>query len=150
MHPAEVGIPSKTDQWDESLTLDLPYQQFLGQALYERRRLRWKGKDELVFTVTPSEINTFLEQSWEVKGLGPIGKPHLYRLRHGAASHEAANHLRSLSAIQVRGRWQTIKSVKNYEKGSRVTQLFASLDPSAQKECLAAAKHLKHTFLNQH
>jgi hypothetical protein len=57
--------------------------------------------------------------------------------------------MRSLTAIQVRGRWQSIKSVKNYEKGSRVAQLFASLDSKVQKECLAAAKRLKQTFLNQ-
>jgi hypothetical protein len=111
-------------------------------------RLRLKGKNEAVFTVTPNEINSFLEQCWEPLGLGPIGKPHLYRLRHGGASHEAANHMRSLTAIQVRGRWQSIKSVKNYEKGS-LAQLFASLDSKVQKECLAAAKRLKQTFLNQ-
>jgi hypothetical protein len=56
--------------------------------------------------------------------------------------------MRSLTAIQVRGRWQSIKSVKNYEKGS-LAQLFASLDSKVQKECLAAAKRLKQTFLNQ-
>jgi integrase len=149
LHPTEVGIPSKTEQWDESLTLDLPYQRFLGLAIFERMRLRLKGKNEAVFTVTPNEINSFLEQCWEPLGLGPIGKPHLYRLRHGGASHEAANHMRSLTAIQVRGRWQSIKSVKNYEKGSRVAQLFASLDSKVQKECLVAAKRLKQTFLNQ-
>ena len=57
-----------------------------------------------------------------------------------SSSHEAASRLRSLVGIQGRGRWQSLKSVRNYEKGSRLAQLFGSLDVQTQKQCIQAKK----------
>ena len=87
----------------------------------------------------------------EVRALGlqPLGAPHLYRLRHGGASHEVASHLRCLRAVQLRGRWQALKSVKNYEKGSRLSQLFGMLDREVQKRCLLAKKKITTIFQKQ-
>lgn len=116
LNPSEEGIPSKTLQWDEALVLDLPYQQFLGPAMDLHLQLRNRAKGEKAFTVTVTDINQFLQSEWIPLGLQPLGAPHLYRLRHGGASHEMASQLRCLSAVQLRGRWQALKSVKNYEK----------------------------------
>jgi hypothetical protein len=85
-------------------------------------------------------VTDFCHDHWSSLGLAPLGKFHLYRLRHGGASHEAASRLRSLVGIQSRGRWQSLKSVRNYEKGSRLAQLFGSLDVQTQKQCIQAKK----------
>eukprot|EP00434_Breviolum_minutum_P035087 symbB.v1.2.031057.t1/scaffold3565.1/size54034/3 len=143
LHPIEEGVPSKTEQWDEMLALDLPYQQFVGPALNSHLGLKKRSKTQKAFHVTPTEVNQFMVRHWETLGLRPVGAPHLYRLRHGGASHEAGNHLRSLQAVQARGRWQSLKSVKNYEKGGRLAQIF---DKVVQRNCLDAARGLARKF----
>lgn len=143
LHPMEEGIPSKTLQWDEMLSLDLEYQKFLGPALIQRLQLDKKSLDEPAFTISAEDVNNFMQEQWQELGLNPLGQPHLYRLRHGGASHEAAHGLRELTAIQARGRWQTLKSVKNYEKGGRLQQLFGALSASTRKASLQAVQQVQ-------
>eukprot|EP00438_Fugacium_kawagutii_P031465 Skav222634 [mRNA] locus=scaffold10:187684:190948:+ [translate_table: standard] len=146
LHPTEVGIPSKTSQWDEMLSLDLAYQSFLGPAMVSVLKLKSRPKEQLAFSVTLDVMNQFMKDAWEPLGLKSLGPPHMYRLRHGGASYEAAMQLRPLAAIQLRGRWQTIKSVKNYEKGSRLPQLFASLNKPVQRRALTARENVHRLF----
>lgn len=150
LHPLEVGVPSKTKQWDEMLTLDLPHLKFLGPALERWMQVQHRSKDEPLFQTTLQETNQFLEDQWKPLGLQPLGAPHMYRLRHGGASFEAANQLREISGIQTRGRWLTQKSMKNYEKGGRLQQLFGSLSKRTQKEALQAAKDVVRRLLKKH
>ena len=146
LHPGEIGIPSKTFQWDEMLSMDLPHLKFLGPAMKKHLRLASRKKGEKAFAVTLEQLNNFVSGHWEELGLKPLGQPHLYRFRHGGASFEAANRLRSLESIQARGRWQTLKSLKNYEKGGRLPQLFASLSKATQRKCVAARKDIERIF----
>ena len=149
LHPMEMGIPSKTAQWDEALRLDLPYQQFLGEAMQRHLRLKTRPKEERAFKVTSTEVNQFMTSHWKRLGLLPLHDPHLYRLRHGGASHDIACKHRTLQAVQVRGRWMALKSVKNYEKGSRLAQLFGSLSSGTQKRCLEARKTIGRDILSR-
>ena len=142
LHPLEEGVPSKTKQWDEMLLLDLPHQSLLGPCLERVLRLSQRPSTDLAFTVSKEQVSAFLEQRWTELGLTPLGLPHLYRVRHGGASRDAAGGLRELSGIQSRGRWQTMKSVKTYEKGGRLQQLFKSLSPSVQRQCLGATSSI--------
>ena len=142
LHPLEEGVPSKTLQWDEMLSLDLDYQKFLGPALVQHLQLDKKDPDEPAFSISAEDVNNFMQGHWGNLGLTPLGQPHLYRLRHGGASHEAAHSLRELTAIQARGRWQTLKSVKNYEKGGRLQQLFGALSAGARRASLLAVQQL--------
>lgn len=57
LHPIEEGVPSKTEQWDEMLALDLPYQQFVGPALSSHLGLTLGNKTQKAFRVTPTEVN---------------------------------------------------------------------------------------------
>ena len=143
LHPAEEGIPSKTQQWDEMLSLDLKRFKFLGPLLISWLNIRSRPKSEPAFSVSLQDVTDFCHDHWSSLGLFPLGKFHLHRLRHGGASHEAANRLRSLVGIQGRGRWQSLKSVRNYEKGSRLAQLFGSLDVQTQKQCIQAKKDVQ-------
>lgn len=124
LHPNEEGVPSKTLQFDEMISLDMKHQSFLGPALEKHLRLNSRNRSEPAFSIDQSELVSFVETHWEPLGLKPLGAPHLYRLRHGGASHDAAMGLRELTSIQSRGRWQTVKSLKNYTKGGRLQQLF--------------------------
>lgn len=141
-HPNEVGIPStsRTMQWDEMLGLDLPHMNFLGPALDYHLKLPLKQKQQLAFSIQLSDVNTFMAQEWSPLRLDPLGHPHMHRLPHGGASFEAANKLGDLQGIQARGRWMTMKSVKNYEKGGRLHQLFMALDKAHTRSRGTAAK----------
>ena len=50
-------------------------------------------------------------------------------MRHTGPSHDWLAQLRSLSAIQRRGRWGAASSVRRYEKSARVTSLLGKLPP---------------------
>lgn len=144
-----MGVPSKTAQWDEALRLDLPYQQFLGEAMEKHLNLKRRPRGERAFKVTSQEVNQFMNTHWKRLQLTPLHDPHLYRLRHGGASHDIACKHRTLQAVQVRGRWMALKSVKNYEKGSRLAQLFGSLSKSTQRKCLDAKKSIGRDILSR-
>lgn len=51
------------------------------------------------------EINDFMDQQWRALQLTSLGPPHLYRLRHGGASFEAAGKHRDMVGIQARSSW---------------------------------------------
>ena len=53
---------------------------------------------------------------------------------------------RSLTSIQTRGRWMAVKSVRNYEKGSRLAQLFGCLEENVQQRAIEAAKNVNRLF----
>lgn len=150
LHPMEEGIPSKTKQWDEALTLDLAHMASLGPAMSTVLRLGQRGKRELAFSVTSLELNNMLEEQWPRLQLQSLGNPHMYRLRHGGATYELANGLRSLQEVQLRGRWKAVKSLKNYEKGGRLAQLFGSLDEEVQQRCVDASLQLDRVLRSLH
>ena len=137
------GFRQRPQQWDEMLSLDLKRFKFLGPLLISWLNIRSRPKSEPAFSVSLQDVTDFCHDHWSSLGLAPLGKFHLHRLRHGGASHEAANRLRSLVGIQGRGRWQSLKSVRNYEKGSRLAQLFGSLDVQTQKQCIQAKKDVQ-------
>jgi len=146
LHPMEMGVPSKTLQWDEALVLDLDHQKFLGPALNKWLNLSKRSKESLAFSVTPEQVNNYMEKTWGPLGLEGLGRPHMYRLRHGGASHDAMMKYRSLTSIQTRGRWMAVKSVRNYEKGSRLAQLFGCLEENVQQRAIEAAKNVNRLF----
>eukprot|EP00438_Fugacium_kawagutii_P028256 Skav200691 [mRNA] locus=scaffold6391:1205:6504:+ [translate_table: standard] len=52
LHPNEVGVPSKTLQYDEMLTLDLKYHKFLGPSLVKHLGLGHRPAQQLAFSIT--------------------------------------------------------------------------------------------------
>lgn len=64
---------------------------------------------------------------WEDLGLKELGKP---------------------TEVQLRGRWQSIRSLKNHEKGGRLAQLFGLLDKTVQQQCIKAADSLPSKLRN--
>eukprot|EP00972_Heterocapsa_arctica_P021926 3226497-Heterocapsa_arctica.AAC.1 len=72
---------------------------------------------------------------------------HLYRLRHGGASHDAAYRFRGLDAIQKRGSWRSATSVARYAKPARINQQMAALTAAAQRRLRADAALLSKRLL---
>eukprot|EP00972_Heterocapsa_arctica_P048005 7080248-Heterocapsa_arctica.AAC.1 len=59
---------------------------------------------------------------------GPVRHRAVYSFRHGGASHDALNHVRTLEQIKQRGRWKSDKSLARYTKPARAQQLGNLLD----------------------
>ena len=148
LHPLEEGVPSKAQQWDEALTMDLDHLASLGPAMSKTLQLAKRSRNEIAFNVTSTDVNNVLQNLWPVLQLESLGAPHMYRLRHGGATFELANGMRSLQEVQLRGRWKALKSLKNYEKGGRLAQLFGSLSDSVQKQCVEASQQIHRELRN--
>ena len=126
LHPMETGLPSKTQEFDETVLLDLRRHRPLATALekYAERR-----KDEgFLFIMSPGEFFAELAAAAEMLGIQKLGPLNPYRFRHTGASHDFATKERSLLEIQRRGRWRGKKSMRRYEKGGRLTELLQRLD----------------------
>ena len=125
MHPLELGKPAKNLEFDETLLFDLPRHGPLVKAMTDF--VKDRPADDMLFKVDPVEFATALSNAEVRLGLEPLGHLHPYRFRHTGASHDFLEKERDLQAIQRRGRWRDVRSIRRYEKGGRVGQLFARL-----------------------
>ena len=128
--------------------LDLPYHKGIGQALKSFAIQSQKRPTDMVFSHKIDKLNQFLDNKSQELQLGSLGKMHAYRFRHGGASHDYHNKLRDLPAIQARGRWKSMASVRRYQKGARLAQLFAGLPDQVQRQAIVAAKGLPKLIAN--
>jgi hypothetical protein len=146
LHPMEMGIPSKTQEYDESLQLDLPYHQGIGDCLSRWIQKRQLGKQSKIFDHNIQELNNHLGKAERRLNLGKIHAIHAYRFRHGGASYDFVMKLRDLTSVQHRGRWKSLNSVRRYQKGARLAQLFGALPADVRRRCKAAANNLANTL----
>ena len=145
LHPEELGVPSKTQEFDESLQLDLAYHHGFGEAIARFCENRKIAKRHVILTHTTAELLEFLETAQESLNLQAVNRIHPYRFRHGGASHDHVGKLRDLQAIQHRGRWQSQSSVRRYQKGG-LTQVFGALPQEVQDAAIDAAANLVSTW----
>ncbi|OLP86116.1 Gag-Pro-Pol polyprotein [Symbiodinium microadriaticum] len=140
LHPFEIGVPSKTAEFDETILFDIKPIQFLPSILHRRLRLGIRTKGELMFSTTVDEVRKFMNSVSDRFGMGAaVGDPHPYRLRHGGPSRDVLMKHRTLQEVQKRGRWKSFNSVRRYEKGGRVTQQLQALPKPALDKAIAAA-----------
>ena len=66
----------------------------------------------------------------------------LYRFRHGGASHDYSSRLRDLMAVMQRGRWKSLASLKRYQNGARLTQIFSMLPRALQEDAMQSAEDM--------
>ena len=126
LHQEGSGSTSKVGAKDENLVLDNPDYHWFNPSLAQLRERHSGGK---VFKFTYSELNTAVQKSLLALKYQEAGVQHLYQLRHGGASHEAAAGSRSLMDIKLRGRWSSARNMLRYEKGGRLAQVIARLAP---------------------
>ena len=150
LHPLEQGVASKTEEYDETLIFDLPYNNVVNvvaQAVFRIRQLHLKEASQLVFDKDIPRLRACMQRASEKCGLEILGDPHSYRLRHGGASRDLTKK-RDLLQIQHRGRWKTQASVRRYQKGGRLIQLLHSLPRKVLADAMSAANGLEQMLLS--
>jgi len=143
LHEAELGIPSKTAEYDESLVLDLARDQWFGSVL--RRLKEETHRDDFIF---PAKSGVRAEAVKEAgRRLGVDAVP--YRFRHSGASIDFSTGARPITGVRHRGRWRSEASVRRYEKGGRITQSWDALSPAVQQYCVASSRILADVLLGR-
>lgn len=137
LHPLEVGEPSKTSEYDESILLDHPSSHFLGPLLHTLGRQR--RPDDLLFATTQVTYAARFRQACLELRLEVLGMPTPYQLRHAGATCDFVAHRRTLLEIQRRGRWRSQLSVRRYEKGGRLNEQLAKLPPALRDHAVRCA-----------
>ena len=140
-------MPSKTAELDETIPIELAHYRFVGDALAKHLRLKKRNRDELLFTIQPQEVISFLKEAAGELELCGLGALHPYRLRHGGASSDYAAKRRPLQEIQRIGRWRSFKSLRRYEKGGRINQMLQSLPAAVLAAARAAEGLLRQALL---
>ena len=110
--PAERGVATKTRTFDRAVYFDTADIQ-LETALLKFAGNR-KGKEKL-FKLTTGQHASNFSAAAELVGLGPEDLE-LYQCRHGGPSRDAMLSRKTMTEIQDRGDWQTLKSVQRYRK----------------------------------
>ena len=139
-HPFEEGTPSKTLEYDESISLDMPHSHFPGPVLLNLSR--WKKASRPLFEGTQAEFAAVFRHTAAQIGLGDLGMITPYQLRHAGAFWEYASSLRSLAEVQRRGRWRSPMSVRRYEKGGRLAEQLRKLPPHLRALAVACANSI--------
>jgi hypothetical protein len=70
----------------------------------------------------------------------------VYQIRHGSASTDVLQKVRTLEQVQKRGRWLTPKSVRRYTNGGRVSQVFQELSEKDRWEAMQAEIEITKTI----
>ena len=115
--PAASGIPGKTGQFDESVSIDS--HPWLHPFLVELVRNRPSAAK--LFPVSAEQARGIFTAACDRLGLGPL-RPSIYGLRHGGASFDLLHKRRTMNEIKLWGRWSPDASLKRYAKESRLLQ----------------------------
>ena len=131
--------PSKTNEYDESLLLDLDRYDFMHAPLGAATRGRSVVEALFPFSLVELRKEWIATARW----LQLPTVPALYQVRHSAASAEFNSGERSLAEIQRRGRWRATSSVRRYEKGGRVTEQLLLLPLAVRQSALSCHRVLR-------
>ena len=95
-----------------------------------------------LFVVEQARMSSVFKQVVNELRLEDVGIVHMYQLRHGGASMDAASGARSLEEVRRRGRWQSWHSVRRYEKGARVNEVLHRLPEATRDRALRCSELL--------
>ena len=123
LHPVG-GVGSKVGEHDESLILDTPGYEFIGnhlQRLKDRRPI-------LLWEWNLAEYNAALDnfsKAAKVEAFNLVP----YSMRHAGASHDVLAKVRSIAEVKLRGRWRSDSSLQRYSKPAQSQQMAHELAP---------------------
>ena len=136
--------PSKTHELDEAVMIDHPYMQWLGVVL---KHLKSKASSsQSVFDFDMAHVTKHWHLAADACGFHPHGIQCVYQIRHGSASTDRLTQQRSVEELMKRGRWKSLSSLRRYEQGGRLSQVFGSFSAVQQKAALKAEKQLPSTL----
>jgi len=145
-HSVVAPKPSKAGQFDETILAGLTG---LGLEWVVDLLHRLKsGAQPQMPVVSPLDIAHYEKHFKE--GMDRIGLAHLnltpHSLRHGGASLASYLGLLTNSGVAKRGRWNSMQSVRRYEKKGVLTRVVAKMKP---EQVRAGSAHLKDGSLKK-
>ena len=143
VHPLESERPNKVNEYDHSVALDLPRQQFLVPALVALKRRRLG--EERLWPFRYIDLSRASNKALSDLGLVSTGIS-LYGLRHGGASHDRSLRERDLKEVQQRGAWRSFTSVRRYEKHGRLGLEWAKLSAGVKLQAVTAQSRVLKLF----
>eukprot|EP00971_Amphidinium_carterae_P274794 5452987-Amphidinium_carterae.1 len=142
LHPVELGNPSKTQQFNEDIVLDLPEHAWMEAPLGALKAQL--HPHELLGNETGRSYNALFQQVVHALHLDALGDQVPYVLRHSGASHDAVHKLRDLVSVQRRGRWLSLTSLRRYAKGGRLADQLSRVPQAVQLQMKEAKAQLTH------
>ena len=158
LHPQEWEEPSKTGAWDETVEVtDRDELEWLGDCLASRLRqsrglhmraramgsLVDRSEGEPLMAETQQEWSRALQCAFKELRIPAANQPHLYRLRHGGASHDVSARWRTLDEVQKRGAWRSTRSLARYAKPARINEQLRALGDDVLREVERREAELK-------
>ena len=118
----DEGIPTKAGLYDDCVLLNTPSRSDLGVVMKYLMSHCKRPSAKLFRGLTLRDYNSSIKEACEKLGLQHLKlTPHV--LRHSGPSSDICHKVRSLKAIQQRGRWASPKSVARYQKPGRMLML---------------------------
>ena len=135
LNAEEHGVPSKTGEFDVSISLNSPYLKGWGPTAFKALK---KGQPNR--SLWNFDYGQYLAAFKKASGqMGLALQP--YHTRHSGPSIDRSRDWRSPLEVQKRGQWKTAKSVARYEKSARLAKTW-ELVPRATKDfCLQCEAH---------
>ena len=135
LHPEEMGRPSKTGVYNDSVSLDSsltmsPILEVLSDP----------ADTSLAWTFSyPAYSKVFAKAVKELRLVHIVP----YQMRHSGPSIDMAAGRRGLQEVQKRGRWASSKSVLRYERHARLGAEWSKLSPAQRELFGQCADHLE-------
>ena len=125
---------------DESIVLDHPYLSWFNKVL--KKLKTGKSPNSPMFSFKTQYGSQMFKDVAAELGFQRIGINCVYQVRHGSASTDMLDRHRSTEELMKRGRWKSLSSLRRYEQGGKLSQVFSSLTTQQQEATLKAAKDL--------
>ena len=139
IRPAGRGRSTKTGTFDDSIILDSEYTSSfspLWRALTEGR----VGTDPL-FRFKQEAYSRLVKEAFVAVG-GAALAPVAYSCRHGGPAWDRYRKFRTVQEVKSRGRWLSDRSLRRYEKHSKMAQAMCRIGRKWQRFHAECAAHL--------
>ena len=146
IRPASRGRSTKTGTFDDSLILDSEYtSRFtpLWRALTEGR----VGTDPL-FRFKQEGYSKLVKEAFVAVGGAALG-PVAYSCRHGGPAWDRYRKYRTVAEVKSRGRWLSDRSLRRYEKHSKMAQAMSRIGRKWQLYHAVCAAHLADILIGR-
>ena len=140
LHPMERMKASKTQSYDDTITMKNEIYPFIGKIL---EKLIVGPKAERIFSHGYVDFARCFRQACLRLGLRDVVP---YQCRHSGASIDRAGCHRCLSEVKKRGRWRSDASVARYEKAGRLALEVNKVPEALRYELVRATAQLEHSF----
>ena len=143
--PIEYNVPTKTGEFDDCVLLDSPGREDLAVVLKFLLKQCKASSDRLFGGLTLATYNSDISQACGVLGLERL-RLTAHMLRHSGPSHDSYHKVRSLDAIQQRGRWKALSSMNRYRKPGRMLILHQMVPEQVWASAPMARRNLIQEF----